>query len=89
MRFIVTFGDGDESGSWSETLAIECESRERLEQYVTVSVQQQVRNGDYVVTMFGDSYLLSAFYDYKRKTVVMPHIEELDVWFNENVQVIK
>jgi hypothetical protein len=89
MRFIITFGDGDESGSWSETLAIQCESRERLEQYITVSVEQQILDGGYAVAMFGDSYALSAFYDYKRKIVIMPNIEELDAWFNENVQVIK
>jgi hypothetical protein len=89
MRFIVTFGDGDESGSWSETLAIECESRERLEQYITVSVEQQIRDGGYAVTMFGESYELSAFYSYRDKRVMLPDIQELDTWFKENVQVIK
>lgn len=89
MRFIVLLGDGDETGSWDETLPVECESRERLEQFIRHTVELALANREHMIEIFGAQYSRSAFYNFTTRAVQMPEIYSLEEWFDNNVEVIK
>lgn len=88
-RFIICLGDGDETGSWNETLPIECESRERLEQYIRHTIESALADGQYIIEIFGGQYSRSTFYNYATRDVMMPDIYTLEQWFENNAEVIK
>jgi len=89
MKFIVHWSGGDEGG-YSETVQpVECESHERLVQYIEESIKMAVRNSHSMFMMFGDSVMLNDFYSSFTGTINMPYIYTLDEWFNGNVERIK
>jgi hypothetical protein len=89
MRFVVSWSAGDESGSTDYTVPVQCASDKRLKEYIVNSVLMSVREGDWMVKLFGDDYQVTDFYDPSTCEVMMPEIHALEDWFDWNMEVVK